>query len=67
MKTRIPITLAREQEPPAPDPVEQAGLLEDEDEDEPGSYLTYTATKVMENQAPKAVAMRPPMALTRKT
>lgn len=50
MKTRRPMTLALEQ-PPAP--VEQAGFA-------PGSYFTYTATKVTENQAPNAVARMPP-------
>lgn len=55
MKTSRPITLALEQ-PPAP--VEQAGFA-------PGSYFTYTATRVTENQAPMAVARTPPMKETR--
>lgn len=57
MKTINPITLALLQ---PPTPVEQAGL-------DPGSYLTYTATNVTENHAPKAVAMMPPMKETRYT
>ena len=32
-----------------------------------GSYFTYTATRVTENQAPKARDASPPRKLTRKT
>jgi len=62
IKTIKPITLAEEQLLALP-PRAQAGFL-------PlplGSYLTYIDTSVTENQAPKARAASPPIALTRKT
>lgn len=68
MKTIRPITLAEEQLLPVLD--EQAGLVLAPPVVLPlwlGSYLTYTATSVTENQAPKASAAIPPRALTRKT
>ena len=45
-------------------------LPEAHDEFEPlllGSYLTYMATNVTENQAPKSKDINPPMKLTMKT
>ena len=56
MKTMRPITIAELQFPPAL----HAGLF-------PGSYLTYTATRVTLKYAPNAAAMRPPINDTRYT